>query len=244
MANKKTNPPKSRTKGSFKEAAGGAAAYAAFNSVSDILKNVLTDASKDVGEKIIEGIKVRTLGLGPNDEALYNEVKTLLSGGVTAVKKLDLFIEEMKMKGFSFWWFRNVIATMHQNVKLQPGETKKDSPAVKIIEAIISQDEWEDQAQVAGPSLLVKSFRSRAGGIWDIIKVRGKKVVIFPKDKISEIDWRHLATVISETVDGGVDDFNQGFKNPIRGRKSIGIWISLVVGGGFVAAIITAAIFI
>ncbi len=242
MVNKKTNPPKSRTKGSFKEAAGGAAAYAAFNSVSDILKNVLTDASKDVGEKIIEGIKVRTLGLGPNDEALYNEVKTLLSGGVIAVKKLDLFIEEMKMKGFSFWWFRNVIATMHQNVKLQPGETKKDSPAVKIIEAIISQDKWEDQAQVAGPSLLVKSFRSRAGGIWDIIKVRGKKVVIFPKDKISEIDWHHVATVISKAAEDGVDDFARGFKNPFHGHKTTGVWISLIVGAGFIALVIAAAI--
>lgn len=164
---------------------------AAFIAADKILEKIVSSA----GEKIAEGIKVKLLGVGPNDEALYNEVKAFLD----QPQKIRLadFVERMRREGCSFWWFRNVIATMQENFN----ETSKEkditeSPAYKILDAILSESNWEDQVKIAGPSLLVKSFKKRANDFWEIVKVGGEKIVIFPKDKLSKIDWCHVSEVI------------------------------------------------
>lgn len=147
------------------------------------------------GKASTQRIMSRILGIGPGDEALFEKAITFLLDQILQLdrenkkaerkevrKKIKKFIDDLEKNGYSFWWFRNVLA------KMKEGDAQGENQAAQTLAEIITADSFEEAKTMFSETLLRKTYLSRISESegWEIIKhPSGSLEVLVDSSKIN-----------------------------------------------------------
>ncbi len=198
MAEKKSNNSKIFTKENFFATLLGASSF--------------KDWARSEGGKIaLEKMSSRMFGVGPEDEALFRKAinylldeilkldrKTQIEERKNLDKKITQFLVYLKTKGWSTWWFRNVLATMRK------GDAEGENQAAQTLANIIEGKDFNEMVEIAGPDLIHKSYKKKISEGWEIVVGKGGQMIfLFDRSKISNF--------IQPKIETAKKDFKRGF---------------------------------
>jgi hypothetical protein len=176
------------------------------NSFKDFMS---TKEGKEKAAKIISKI----LGIGLSDEALFEKSITFLLNNILKIngnnqqerqerkeirKKINRFINDLKENGYSWWWFRNVLAKMREGDK-----DNSENQAAQTLADIITANDFEEAKEIISPALLHKTYISKISEGWEVVVDRsGGLILLFDRSKFSNFIQPKIQTAKADMKKG------------------------------------------
>ena len=185
----------------------------------------------EVGKEVAKKISGKIFGIGPNDEALFKKAcNTLLDDILKLDKntqteerkvimiKITNFLKFLKKKGYSTWWFRNVLATMRK------GDSEDKMQAAETLGDILSGKDFDQMLEIAGPDLIQKTYFKKASEGWEIVTGKNGKMNLL-------VNFSKLKNKSSGIIEKAQDNFKGGFWDGLKiaGLISLGFVIFIII---------------